>query len=261
MKSVFSIGFVAILSAYVFASPKKYDEDESENNRGFQPSLRYYESNLPESGRNFNNRSEIKEAKESKESSAVNRYQRFGNLGMLPPSAYGNTGSGVQGYGPPGGVGYMVPMKIDIGGVAVGALLGLGAVLLAPKLLSIFHMVGPTYRSLDSNTSAITDLLSRIDNSLEQHNIDSSSCMQRIVCSYVNEAQKNKENGEATTMDELVYTLSNNTIFSYLLDGSAIKQAIDLGKQGSLDKCASLYAKCPISRENVMQVIGNLLPS
>lgn len=72
---------------------------------------------------------------------------------LLPPSGYGNTGSGVQGYPPPGGIGYgVMPMKIDIGGVALGALLGLGAVLIAPKLLSVFHMVGPSYRSNKSHS-------------------------------------------------------------------------------------------------------------
>lgn len=46
-----------------------------------------------------------------------------------------------------------------------------------------------------------------------------------------------------------------------MLDGSAVKQAIDMGKQGDLEKCSSLYMKCPISRDNVMQVIASLLPS
>lgn len=46
-----------------------------------------------------------------------------------------------------------------------------------------------------------------------------------------------------------------------MLDGTTIKQAVDLGKQGSFDSCESLYAKCPINRENVMKIIDNLLPA
>ncbi|KAB0792767.1 hypothetical protein PPYR_14726 [Photinus pyralis] len=248
---------LAAFVAWVFANPKKYVSGDSDS--GFHPNnQRYYESNLPGGSRHSN----ISESKEMKESSAINRYQRFGNLGLQPPSGYGNTGSGVQGY-PPGGVGYnMVPMKIDIGGVALGAALGLGAVLLAPKLFSFFHMLAPGYRnSSSSNSSAISDILARIDNSLEEHHIDSSSCMQRIICSYVNEAQKNVQNGEQSTVDELLLNISNNSLVTYMLDGSAVKQAIDMGKQGDLDKCASLYVKCPISRENVLQVISSLLPS
>ncbi|KAF2892935.1 hypothetical protein ILUMI_13229 [Ignelater luminosus] len=258
MKSFHLISFSAAAIVCVLATPKKYTAGEN-NEGGFQPSnLRYYESPLSDNSRNFS----IKpDPKETKESTAINRYQRFGSVPLLPPSGYGNTGAGVQGYPPPGGVGYMMPMKIDIGGVALGALLGLGAVLIAPKLMSVFHMVGPGYRSLDSNTSAVTEILSRIDNTLEQHNIDSSSCMQRVICSYVHEAQKNLENGEGSTVDQVISALSNNSLFSYMLDGSAVKQAVDMGKQGDLEKCSSLYMKCPISRDNVMQVIASLLPA
>lgn len=53
----------------------------------------------------------------------------------------------------------------------------------------------------------------------------------------------------------------SNSIFSYMLDGTAIKQAVELGKQGNSESCATLYSKCPINRENVMQIVGNLLPS
>lgn len=54
----------------------------------------------------------------------------------------------------------------------------------------------------------MTNVLARIDNSLEQHNIDSSTCMQRIICTYVNDAQKNIKNGEANTIDQFVMELS-----------------------------------------------------
>lgn len=53
----------------------------------------------------------------------------------------------------------------------------------------------------------------------------------------------------------------SNPLFSYMLDGSAIKQAVDMGKTGNLEKCASLYMKCPVSKENITQIITNLLPS
>ncbi|KAF5280858.1 hypothetical protein FQR65_LT03007 [Abscondita terminalis] len=257
MKNFYIGVVVAATIACVLANPKKYVSGDDGNSDFLPSTSRNYEQNHSLNSRNPN----ISEPKETKESNAINRYQRFGNLGMLPPSNYGNTGTGVQGY-PPGGVGYNMPMKIDIGGVALGAIIGLGAVLLAPKLFSVFHSIGPGYRSLDNtNSSSITDILTRIDNSLEQHNIDSSSCMQRMICSYVNEAQKNIKNGEQNTVDEMVYSISNNALLTYMLDGSAVKQAIDMGKQGDIEKCASLHMKCPISRDNVVQVLSSLLPS
>lgn len=54
----------------------------------------------------------------------------------------------------------------------------------------------------------MTNVLARIDDSLEQQNIDSNACMQRIICSYVNEAQKNMQSGEGTTVDQFVYSIT-----------------------------------------------------
>lgn len=55
---------------------------------------------------------------------------------------------------------------------------------------------------------SLTDVLARVDNTLEQHNIDSSSCMQRVICSYVHDAQKNIKMGEANSVDEFIYALT-----------------------------------------------------
>lgn len=61
--------------------------------------------------------------------------------------------------------------------------------------------------------SAITDVLARIDNSLEQHNIDSSICMQRVICTYVNEAQRNMQTGEANSLDQFIYAITKYVFF------------------------------------------------
>ncbi|XP_044264731.1 uncharacterized protein LOC123011391 [Tribolium madens] len=230
--------FLLVVSS-ALASPKKYLPDE-----GFQPSSgnRYYESSLP------GNSSKGVEKKDDSER------LRFG----IPVTSFGNTGNGVQ-YGGSGGYVFS-PMKIDVGGIALGALIGLGAVLIVPKLAAVFAG-GHGYRSLENDMSAITDVLARIDNSLEQHNIDSSTCMQRVICTYVNEAQRNMMTGEANTLDQFIYAVANNTLFSFMLDGTAVKQAVDMGKEGDIEKCSSLYAKCPISKENVMKVIASLLPA
>jgi hypothetical protein len=55
--------------------------------------------------------------------------------------------------------------------------------------------------------------------------------------------------------------LYSNSMFSQLLDGTAVKQAVDMGKTGDTEKCSSLYAKCPVSKENLVKVIASLLPA
>nr|CAI5856739.1 unnamed protein product [Callosobruchus analis] len=171
---------------------------------GFEPSHhRYYESPLPYR----TNSTKTDRKPESKES-------RFGII----TSSYGNSGPSGSGGGYGGSV---APVKVDLGGVALGALIGFGA----------------------------------------QQNIDSSACVQRIICSYVQDAEKNKKSGEMGSIDELVLTLTNNTLLSYVLDGTAVKQAVDLGRSGDADKCSSLLPKCAITRENILQIISNILPS
>ncbi|KAJ8949224.1 hypothetical protein NQ318_022736, partial [Aromia moschata] len=221
---------------------------------GFEPSHRYYESNLPDYQHKPQN--VTGERKESKES-------RFG---IIPISSYGGSSNGMQygsGSGNGGsGVGYVInPMKIDLGGVALGALIGLGAILIIPKLANVFSAGHGSYRSLEDEMSSVTEILSRIDNSLQQHNIDSSSCVQRIICTYINGAKNNLNNGEATGWDEMAFSLTNNTLFSYLLDGTTVKQAVELGKTGDAEKCSSFYSKCPITKENILKVVSSLLPA
>lgn len=162
--------------------------------------MRYFEQQIQ------NDTSPEKHSKASTKEEPLDRLQRFGTSAL---SNFGNTGSGV-GYQNNGMAYGMAPLKIDIGGIALGALIGLGAILIVPKLANVFSNGGGGYgyRSLENDMSSITDLLAKVDNSLEQHNIDSSSCMQRIICSYVNEAQKGVENGKANTVDQLVYAVS-----------------------------------------------------
>lgn len=102
--------------------------------------MRYFETDLPKNQENASKRIDIKETKEDK-----NRLQRFG----IPIATY-TTGSGVNTYNNNNGIGYTNPVKIDIGGVALGALIGLGAILILPKLANVFSS-GHGYRSKISN--------------------------------------------------------------------------------------------------------------
>jgi hypothetical protein len=56
--------------------------------------------------------------------------------------------------------------------------------------------------------TGVMDILSRIDETLAQYNIDSSSCMQRAVCSYVKLASEKVTDGSANNVDALVESAS-----------------------------------------------------
>jgi hypothetical protein len=58
----------------------------------------------------------------------------LGNLGLT--SGYGNSVGG--GYGSYGGVGSYGKPSIDLGGVVLGTLIGIGALLILPKIVNVF---------------------------------------------------------------------------------------------------------------------------
>lgn len=117
---------------------------------------------------------------------------------------YPNSGSGLSSYS---------PIKLDIGGIVVGTLVGLGAVIIIPKLISVLHggygTSGGYGRSENGDDlSTLSSLVNRMDDVMAQNNIDSTSCMQRAVCSYVRSTENNLRLGSQDQIDQFVHTLS-----------------------------------------------------
>ncbi|KAL4702771.1 hypothetical protein ACJJTC_002311 [Scirpophaga incertulas] len=130
------------------------------------------------------------------------RTQRFGI------SSYGTTGSqGGYGGSAPGIYG---PVKIDLGGVLIGSILGFGAVIILPKIIhALSYGYGGGYgRSVDTDMTQLSAMLSRLDEALSRYNVDSSACTQRLACSYVQAANENMVTGNATDFDTLLSSLS-----------------------------------------------------
>lgn len=80
---------------------------------------------------------------------ASERLQRLGNIGLT--TGYGNS---LGGYGSYGGVGTYGKPSIDLGGVVLGAIIGIGSLLILPKILNVFSghtsSSGGYYRSMCS---------------------------------------------------------------------------------------------------------------
>lgn len=118
------------------------------------------------------------------------------------------------------GVGYgYSPMKIDLGGVVLGAIIGIGALLIIPKVVGSLNgaggmngygYAGGSYRSVDggSDLIGISGMLSKLDEILGKDNIDSTNCMQRAVCTYVRQSVYHHKMGTADQTDQIVNSLS-----------------------------------------------------
>uniref|UniRef100_A0A1B0D3X5 Uncharacterized protein n=1 Tax=Phlebotomus papatasi TaxID=29031 RepID=A0A1B0D3X5_PHLPP len=181
------------------------------------------------------------------------RSQRLGYT-----TGYGN---GLQGYPhSASGVGVYTPMKIDLGGVFLGALVGIGAILILPKLVNAFSGNYGNYRSVDGGSNGLNEMLVKLDTYLNQNNIDTASCMQRAVCSYVKSSEKNMQTGTSDQMDHIIHDISRNSIVEYMLDGTPIKEALENGRNDKVNKCEIIYPGCRLDQETLLQMVKRFLP-
>ncbi|KAL7740161.1 hypothetical protein ACLKA6_003875 [Drosophila palustris] len=192
----------------------------------------------------------------------LNEPQTASTKDRLERLGFGTGYGSLNGY--PGGTGLSAynPIKLDLGGVVLGTLVGIGAIILIPKLLSAFHGgYGGYGRSDDQNDLAsISNMINKIDDVLGQNNIDSTSCMQRAVCGYVRSTENNMKSGISDQMDEFIHMLSENSLVDYLLDGTAIKEALEHGKELNNRPCEELYASCPLDSASATNILMKLLP-
>ncbi|XP_013192160.1 uncharacterized protein LOC106136229 isoform X2 [Amyelois transitella] len=216
------------------------------NDGGFMPSAGYRtEDQLAEPS-----------ARVDKTREEPERTQRFGI------SSFGSTGSGVQGGYGGSAPGLYGPVKIDLGGVLIGTILGFGAVIVLPKIIhALSYGYGGGYgRSLETDVSQISNMLNKLDETLSKYNIDSSACMQRLTCSYVQLANENMITGNATDFDALLSSMSSNSLIRRMLDGTTIYEAISAGRSMDTD-CQVVYPKCKLDKKTVVKMLTQLLPS
>ncbi|KAL9693112.1 hypothetical protein quinque_012397 [Culex quinquefasciatus] len=189
---------------------------------------------------------------------ASDRTQRLGLT-----TGYG-AGGGLNGYGySSSGLGGYAPLKIDLGGVVLGTLVGIGALLILPKLVGAFGGgYGGHYRSADggSDLTGVTEMLNKVDDLLAQNNIDSGSCMQKAICSYIRSSDYHMQVGTADQIEHMILALSENSLVDYMLDGTAIKEAIKHGKSQTTRSCDDMYKTCPLDRQSALQVFKKMFP-
>ncbi|CAK1583853.1 unnamed protein product [Parnassius mnemosyne] len=179
------------------------------------------------------------------------RTQRFGITNFGNGSPYGGTAPGIYG-----------PVKIDLGGVLLGSLLGFGAVVILPKIIHAFsYSYGGGYgRSAETDLHVVSDMLGKLDETLSKYNIDSTACMQRLSCSYVQLANENMVNGNASDFDVMLASLSNNSLVRRMMDGTSIFEALSAGKSLDTD-CETLYPKCKLDKKTVIKIMSQLIPA
>ncbi|XP_021920348.1 uncharacterized protein LOC110830134 [Zootermopsis nevadensis] len=213
---ILSVTLLLVATDLCLSAPKKYEATE-----GFLPSPSSY---FLQSGDQIamestpDNRTAIQERSHvtAESSNAIDERQQEPRFGFL---TYGATAV-QQNPGTTGLSSLNGQLKLDLGGVVLGAIIGFGAIFILPKILHVFNTGhdgttgfgsggggvggGFGYRSEDEKNTGIMDVLSRIDETLAHYNIDSSLCMQRAVCTYVKLASEKVTDGSGNNLDALV---------------------------------------------------------
>ncbi|XP_038207020.1 uncharacterized protein LOC119828816 isoform X2 [Zerene cesonia] len=180
----------------------------------------------------------------------ADKSQRFGISTYGATGPYGATAPGIYG-----------PLKIDLGGVLLGSILGFGAVVVLPKIIHAFSFgYGGYGRSAETELGSISDLLGQFDETLSRYNVDSASCMQRLACSYVQLANENMAIGNATDFDVMLSSVARNSLVRRLFDGTSVYEAISAGRSLDTD-CEQRYSKCKLDRTTVVKIITQIVPS
>lgn len=54
---------------------------------------------------------------------------------------------------------------------------------------------------------------------------------------------------------------SRNSLVDYIIDGTAIKEAVENGKNLNGRECDLMYPSCPLDKKSAMNLLNQLLPN
>ncbi|PSN33684.1 hypothetical protein C0J52_20897 [Blattella germanica] len=139
-------------------------------------------------------------------------------------------------------------VNVNVGAITAGTILTTAALLFIPKA---FSGLEPQISFGRSESGDKTGFLSRMDKALMAYNIDSSACTQRAVCWLVKSAASKVTSGVGGSTDKIIDGISSNFLLEKFLQGTAIQEAIQNGRQDR--DCSSIYFQCPITQEALMR--------
>ncbi|XP_076166082.1 uncharacterized protein LOC143146019 isoform X2 [Ptiloglossa arizonensis] len=175
-----------------------------------------------------------------------------------PRFGFTNIGSTGTGYG----ASTYAPAKIDLGGLLLGAIIGVGSILIIPKLL---YVLSGTYgHYARSEESGVSQIVTKLDDVLARHGIDTTSCMQRAVCTYsqrasssTREANRLNNHEQVSSFDRTIDAITTNRIFRTAMEGTAIQEAVEAGTTDR--NCSRTYPHCGFSVETMLSLVSNAI--
>ncbi|KAG7163638.1 putative DM4/DM12 family-like protein 1 [Homarus americanus] len=99
-----------------------------------------------------------------------------------------------------------------------------------------------------------TSILNQLDDALAQYDLDSTSCMQRAVCTYVAESEQSVKEGDADSSEMIVSGFARSTWLQTLVGKTSLTEAVEMGRTGA--NCQLQYPKCPFSVTGVLRFLA-----
>lgn len=119
-------------------------------------------------------------------------------------------------------------------------------------------------RSFSGEENGFSQVMTKLDDVLARHGIDTTSCMQRAMCTYsqqaaasMKEANQSSNDEKVSSFDRVIDTVTTNQIFRTAMEGTAIREAVEAGRNGR--NCPRVYSQCGFSMETILSMFSNVI--
>ncbi|KAB0792765.1 hypothetical protein PPYR_14724 [Photinus pyralis] len=92
-----------------------------------------------------------------------------------------------------------------------------------------------------------------MDQALMENDLDTTSCMQKMVCYTVRESSNKVSNGLASSKDKIIDGIVTNEWISKLFDGTPVQSAIRSGLDGV--NCSNEYSLCKLEQKTFANLV------
>ncbi|CAL4117501.1 unnamed protein product [Meganyctiphanes norvegica] len=103
-------------------------------------------------------------------------------------------------------------------------------------------------------TAPFTSIINQLDDALAQYDLDSTSCMQRAVCSYVSDSEDKLKDGEPSSTDLIINGVARSPWLTTLFGKTSLTDAVEVGRSGA--SCQRQYPNCPFSLPGIIKFLA-----
>lgn len=128
----------------------------------------------------------------------------------------------------------------------------------------IAHEISLRLHIFAGDDGKLTQTMARLDDALARYGVDTTSCMQRAVCTYskqaveaVREHAEGRNEEDVSSLDKAIDAVTSNQVFHSAMEGTAVQEAIQAGREGR--DCPRVYSHCGLSLEAILALFTTMM--